>query len=148
MNRALAKYVPAALVLGTMIAGIGLAPHAANAQSPYFQDAQNRRHELVWSGDVDDTTIVSLHGGDVDVRDVRGKSSINVNSQVFGRLPTNRPVQVFLRRSNGRGEIRIVRQPNPNNNFTAAVRVKDWQPGRGHYFFVLSWRPLGPPHGF
>jgi len=95
MNRVFAKYVPAALMLGAMAAGTGLTSQAANAQGRYYGGLPNMRHELVWSGNVDDTTIVSLRGSDVGVRDVRGNSSTDVHSRVFGYLP-DRPVSVFI----------------------------------------------------
>ena len=84
---------------------------------------------MTWSGDVDDTTIVSIHGGDVRTDTVHGKDAANVNEQVFGYLP-HAPIYVFLRHREGRGQVRIVQQPNPDNNFTAKVRIHDPQAGR------------------
>ena len=147
MNRVFAKFIPVALMLGAMAAGMGLASQAANAQGRYYGDFPNTRHELVWSGNVDDTTIVSLRGSDIGVRDVRGNSSTDVHSRLFGYLP-DRPVTVFIKRFDGRGNVEVVRQPNANNNYTAVVRIKDPQPGRGHYNFVLGWGPGGNFRGF
>lgn len=87
---------------------------------------------------MDDTTIVYVHERDVRTRDVSGKGSVNVSTQVFGRLPRG-PVQVYLERREGRGRIRIIQQPNPDNDFTAAVRIQDPKPGRSHYDFTLEW---------
>ncbi len=100
------------------------------------------RPSVVWSGDVDDTTIVYVHEHDVRTRDVSGKGSRNVSSEVFGRLPRG-PIQVFLDRREGRGRIRIIQQPRPDNDFTAAVRIQDPQSGRGHYSFSLRWNGDG-----
>ena len=98
---------------------------------------------VTWSGTVDDTTIVTVHQDLVRTRVVSGKSSGDVNAQVLGRLP-DRPVRLFLRQRQGRGEIRIVQQPNPGNNFTGRVRIHDPQPGSSFYSFVLTWRrPAG-----
>ena len=93
---------------------------------------------LDWSGDVDDRVAVSIHGRDVQTRTLSGKSAANVNSQMFGRLPTERPVFVNLTKR-GRGTVRVVQQPNPYNNFTAVVRIHDPQPGAAHYRFRLEW---------
>ena len=94
--------------------------------------------QLVWSGNVDDRATVTLHGRDVQTNTVSGKSVNDVNSQIFGRLPTDHPVFVSLDKR-GRGMVRIVQQPRPFNNFTAVVRIHDPQPGAGHYRLALNW---------
>ena len=104
-----------------------------------------RRGSVTWSGNVDDTVVVTVHQDRVRTRVVRGKSSGNDNAQILGRLP-DRPVRLMLRQRRGRGEIRIVQQPGPGNNFTGRVRLHDPQPGSGFYSFVLTWRP-GPRFG-
>ena len=117
----------------------------AAAQRP-FAGGPPRGH-VSWSGDVDDTVTVSVHGTDVRTQTVSGKDVSNPSIQVVGRLP-DRAVRVVLRRVNGRGDVRIVQQPNPRNNFTARVRIHDPQSGSSHYSFVLGWQPRrpGPPN--
>ncbi|MGI4787852.1 MAG: hypothetical protein ACRYFS_03275 [Janthinobacterium lividum] len=104
------------------------------------------RSDMRWSGDVDDTTIVSIRGNDVRTDTVFGKQASNINAQVFGSLPRG-PIQAYLVDRRGRGQVRIVQQPNPDNDFTAKVRIHDPQAGRAHYDFDLAWVPLGPPPG-
>lgn len=99
-----------------------------------------RHGSVTWSGDVDDTAIVTVHQSSVRTQVLRGKSSGNVNAQFLGRLPS-RPVRLLLLQRRGRGQIRIVEQPNAGNNFTGRVRIHDPQAGSGFYSFVLSWRP-------
>lgn len=94
--------------------------------------------QLVWSGNVDDRAQVTIHGRDVRTDTLSGKSADNVNSQVFGRLPTEHPVFLTLDKR-GRGSVRVVQQPRRFNNFTAIVRIHDPQPGAGHYRFRLNW---------
>ncbi len=94
--------------------------------------------QLVWSGDVDDRAQVTIHGRDVHTDTLSGKSTGNVNSQVFGRLPTEHPVFLTLDKR-GRGSVRVVQQPRRFNNFTAVVRIHDPQPGSSHYRFRLNW---------
>ncbi len=93
---------------------------------------------LDWSGDVDDRAAVSIHGRDVQTRTLSGKSVASADSQMFGRLPTERPVFVNVTKR-GRGTVRVVQQPGPFNNYTAVVRIHDPQPGAGHYRFRLEW---------
>lgn len=102
------------------------------------------RNDMRWSGDVDDTTIVSIRGNDVRTDTVFGKVAANINAEVFGSLP-RRPIQVYLEHRRGRGQIRVIQQPRPDNGFTAKVRIHDPEPGRAHYDFDLGWAPAGPP---
>ncbi len=101
---------------------------------PLAAQAQGR---AIWSGNVDDTAVVSVHGSDVQTRTVSGKAVTNVNTQVSGRLP-HRPVFVSLRRR-GRGQVQVVEQPRPFNGYTAKVRIHDPQPGSHRYRFALVW---------
>ena len=87
---------------------------------------------------MDDRAQVMIHGRDVRTDTLSGKSTSNVTSQVFGRLPTERPVFLTLDKR-GRGSVRVVQQPRPFNNFTAVVRIHDPQPGAGHCRFRLNW---------
>ncbi len=103
-------------------------------------------NDLRWSGDVDDTTIVSVRGNDVRTDTVFGKQASNINAQVFGALPRG-PIQAYLRFRHGRGQVRIIQQPSPDNDFTAKVRIHDPQPGRAHYEFDVAWAALSPPPG-
>ena len=104
------------------------------------------RNNVRWSGDVDDTTIISVRGSDVRTDTVFGKSAANINAQVFGFLPRG-PIQVYLRERHGRGQVRVIQQPNPDNDFTAKVRIHDPRPGAAHYEFDLAWAPLDGPRG-
>ena len=103
--------------------------------------AQRHGGQMTWSGDVDDTVLVQVHGDSVRDRTVHGQGTQNINVEFDGRLP-HRPVQVFISDWTGRGEVRVVRQPDPENDYTATVRIYDPQPGRGHYSFSLDWRPI------
>lgn len=140
MNRTIRRTLIPGLSLGMLLAAASLIQTEVRAQSNYFSNDARREHRLIWSGDVDDTTIVSLRRADVRTRDVHGKDCANFSSELFGGLP-QRPYVVFLRRAAGRGVIQIVRQPDPENDYTAVVRIYDPQPGRSHYSFVLSWAP-------
>lgn len=114
------------LIAGAALLGAAFLPLAAHAG------------QLRWSGTVDDRATITLHGRNVQTNTESGKSVDNVNAQVFGRLPTERPAFVNLN-GRGRGSIRVMQQPRPSNNYTAVVRVHDPQPGAAHYRFRLEW---------
>lgn len=92
---------------------------------------------LRWTGQVDDTAVIRLSD-----RDVRASGNFkgirDVRSDVNGSLP-NRPVRVRLVKEGGRGDVEIIEQPSPRNNYTAVVRIRDWQAGGSRYGFTLQW---------
>ncbi len=101
-------------------------------------DRSNDRSQLRWSGQVDDTAIITLRGRDVRTRTEQGRGVTNVSEQVNGQLPDRR-VNVALREVSGRGQVQVIEQPSPRNNYTARVRVRDSQGGSARYSFVLDW---------
>ena len=128
-----------------LLAVIGALILPANAQGRYHNDLDDYGRpyapeggQVNWSGNVDDTTIVYIHLHDVSTQTVSGKSATDVHARVFGRLSRG-PVYVSLRQWDGRGRVRVIQEPSPDNDFTAAVRIRDPQPGRSHYDFVLGW---------
>lgn len=92
---------------------------------------------LNWSGDVDDTAIVHISHDRVwttsSMKGVRNESS-----DVRGRLDDRRD-RIRVARVQGRGNVQVIEQPNRRNHYTAAVRIRDYQPGAGHYHVVLTW---------
>jgi len=97
--------------------------------------------ELVWSGDVDDTVIVYVHQDNVLVKTIHGKDTQNINVDFEGRLSRDAE-QVYITDWTGRGFVKLIRQPDPYNHFTAAILIRDPEPGRSHYTFTLNWHPI------
>ena len=92
-----------------------------------------------WRGNVDGAATVFVRGHHMWVGRVSGRAVSVVSSDFDGSLPKDGPVVVQLRRSEGRGQVRIVRQPTPEDNYTLAVRIRDPQPGSSQYHFVVVW---------
>lgn len=126
----LAMAVPAVAQGGPGGPGPGPGPDQAQASA-------------AWSGDVDQAATVYFHGTRSWVDNVRGKAVANIVSDFNGRLPIHHRVDVHLEDVHGRGDVRITQQPTADNNYTAAVRVRDPQPGSGHYHFRLVWNDNG-----
>lgn len=91
-----------------------------------------------WSGTVDSTVMVVVRDGSVQTRTVNGNNVRDVRTDVQGRLP-ERGSDVRLRQEEGRGDVRIVEQPNARNGFTTRVRIDDPQGGSSHYAFTLAY---------
>lgn len=92
-----------------------------------------------WSGNVDDKTIVRIHGDHVITRTITGNQTTNVNVDVERPLPVDRPVHVWLSDVQGRGTVQVVREPGPDNDYTAVIRIYDPQAGASSYSFNLHW---------
>lgn len=134
-NRALlGRYTAALLAAMALVAAFGiLAAKPALAQG---------RPGMSWSGNVDSDVIVYIHQGSARTDTIDGHQTTHIRTDFWGRLP-DRPVRVFLVNWQGRGFVRVVQQPRPDNGFTAGVEIRDPQPGRGDYSFTLSWtRPF------
>jgi hypothetical protein len=138
MKTTLIKWIGPALVLGVLMAATAVTPRAAGAE---VTDGSRVGGVLNWSGNVDDTIIVYVHRHDVRVETVHGKDPNGIGVQFTGRVG-EAPGYVHLRAWNGRGDVRIVQQPTAANDFTAAVRIYDPQPGQSWYTFTLVWREL------
>jgi hypothetical protein len=102
------------------------------------RDAYGNRTALMWSGDVDDNLEIQLQPSGISYRTVRGASPRGVQSAV-SRIPRS-DVELMINQTEGRGQVFVVQQPTEENGYTARIRVRDPQPGFGHYAFSVTWR--------
>jgi hypothetical protein len=91
-----------------------------------------------WRGRVDGTDIIYLRANHVDIRHMAAQPATAVSFELPNPLPRY-PVNIQLRRLEGRGRIQIVQQPNASNDFTAGVMIEDNQGGSDTYAFELAW---------
>ncbi len=104
------------------------------------RDDRNAEHgALKWSGRVDDVVEIRIQGRRIEYITRSGARLANVNSDIDGNGLPRRMVDVQLVRRDGRGEIDIVQQPNPRNDFTAVIRIYDPRGGAANYDFVARW---------
>lgn len=93
-----------------------------------------------WSGDVDQGATIFIHSHHVWVDNVLGKSVENINVDIAADLPHDYAANVHLDDVRGRGSVELIQQPTADNNYTASVRIRDPEPGRGHYHFRMEWQ--------
>lgn len=97
-----------------------------------------RRVALMWSGDVDSELLIVIRPEGVTYETVRGEAPRAIQSAI-SRMPT--PTSILeINQIVGRGEASVKQQPTPENGYTAIIRVRDPQPGFGHYNFMAMWR--------
>lgn len=97
-----------------------------------------RDYEMVWSGNVDAVVRIRIKGRSATVNTVSGRTPTGVNYDFFEALP-NRPVNVSVRRRDGRGRVEIIEQPDRQNNYTAVIEIRDDRGGTDFYSFELDW---------
>jgi hypothetical protein len=93
---------------------------------------------FVWRGRVDGESIIRISGDEVRVENLSGGGVSNDRFRFSAPLP-RQSVQVNLVDVEGRGEVVIVQQPDRDNNYTAAVRIRDRRGGASTYAFQLTW---------
>jgi hypothetical protein len=96
--------------------------------------------QWIWEGEVDGTVILHLRGNRSDVEERAGRPVNRERSRFLSRLPERRQ-DVRLEIREGRGNVRILQQPRPENNYTASIQIDDRQSGSGFYSLELYWEP-------
>jgi len=97
-----------------------------------------RGGRMTWKGRVDDDVRIRIRGGSADVETIGGTPYYDAQPNFFNSLPPRR-VTIRLTQKRGRGEIFIEQQPSRENDFTAAIRIKDPKGGASDYEFELRW---------
>ena len=94
---------------------------------------------LAWRGQVDDVVEVRVQGRRVDYVTRSGATVRDVQRRVSGNGLPGPDVNVSIRNSQGRGNVRVAQQPSARNGYTAIIRIQDPQGGFGHYDFQAAW---------
>lgn len=93
----------------------------------------------VW---VDDEADIELRGNSVRLRTIAGQPGRDDGTECNQPLPGN--VRNFeFKGIDGRGEVRLVQEPRPANNWTAVVNIKDRKGGGEGYTYRLRWESTG-----
>jgi hypothetical protein len=93
--------------------------------------------EMTWSGTVDHEAVIEVRGQRVNVRTLQGRP-VSGQPSFSAALP-RQTVSVRLEQAQGRGQVELVEQPGPDNNYAALVRILDEEGGAGQYGFRLVW---------
>ncbi|MGC2235153.1 MAG: hypothetical protein WA584_03265 [Pyrinomonadaceae bacterium] len=93
---------------------------------------------MEWRGTVDDTVQVVIRGRNATTNTLSGSQTYDARTSFSDRLPRDN-TRVSVSKTNGRGRVYVVQQPNRRNNYTAIVQIVDNKGGRDRYAFTLSW---------
>jgi len=97
-----------------------------------------RVESIAWNGRVDEEAIVSCQAKSCTSSASRG-APVAAEHFKFSRPLPDQPVEVTLVDQQGRGEIRLVEQPNQRNHYTARISIRDPEKGSSDYSFKLEW---------
>ena len=113
-----------------------------DASSRLFEGSAGRIDKVVWSGRVDQEAVIYCRVKSCVSQTVNGAPVADERFKFSRPLP-DRPVDVRLEQTDGRGEIRLVEQPSERNQYAARVSIRDPQSGAGEYSFTLVWGRKG-----
>lgn len=93
-----------------------------------------------WRGNVDKEVQLIIQGRNIETRTMSGADySNNVSSSFTSTLP-RRNVRVEVIKKGGRGQVRVVEQPNRDNDYTAVVQILDDDSGAREYQLEIVWQ--------
>jgi hypothetical protein len=97
---------------------------------------------LVWEGEVDGTVVIHVRNNRLDIEERTGAPVQRDRHRFYERLPELRQdVQVQVLQ--GRGRVRTLQQPRPDNNYTLSIQIEDYQGGQSFYSLAMGWRSSG-----
>lgn len=102
------------------------------------ENASAQSGSMQWRGTVDDTVQVIIRGRNATTNTLSGSETYDDRANFNGRLPRNN-TRVSVQKTNGRGRVYVVQQPNRRNNFTTIIQIVDNKSGRDRYSFTLEW---------
>lgn len=93
---------------------------------------------VTWRGRVDDVLLLEIRDRSVYDRVVSGQRATGVRFTFTSALPRSE-VNVSVDKRRGRGDVRVVEQPNRRNNYTAVIEIRDSSGGSSDYEIEVSW---------
>ena len=104
----------------------------------------NLSGNATWSGRVDNVVRLTLQGNTLQAQDMTNSGMSTTSQNVNGSLP-RRSVTVTANKADGRGNVRVIQQPNRTNGYTAIVEISDPRGGADNYRVDINWQASGRP---
>lgn len=98
----------------------------------------NASGRAFWRGTVDNKVQLIIKGRDIETRTMEGRAYAAGTFSFTSALPS-RNVNIDVTKKRGRGKIRILQQPDRNNQYTAVIEIYDDGGGAGEYQLEISW---------
>ena len=92
-----------------------------------------------WRGTVDKEVHLVIQKRNLETRTVGGATYTDEKFSFTASMPT-RNVTVEVLKKKGRGNVRVLEQPNRDNDYTAIVQILDEGGGAREYELEISWK--------
>ena len=92
-----------------------------------------------WRGTVDKEVQLIIKASNIETRLISGNPYSDGNFSFTSALPT-RNVKVEVNKKEGRGKVRVLQQPNRNNDYTAIIQIYDEGGGAREYQLEIFWQ--------
>jgi hypothetical protein len=93
----------------------------------------------VWSGMVDADVFLKIRGDKINSQAASGAPESRGAYIFTSEMPRNSRIHVRVRIKNGRGQARVIEQPDRNNDYTAMVQIRDEPNGAKRYTLEIYW---------
>lgn len=94
---------------------------------------------VFWRGTVDSKVYLEIQGNSLKVVTMEGQAYPDGVFSFTNPLP-RRNVSVNVNKVRGRGEVRVIQQPNRDNNYTTLIEITDREGGAREYQVEVFWR--------
>lgn len=92
-----------------------------------------------WRGTVDKEVQLIIKASNIETRLISGNPNPGGDFSFTSALPT-RNVKVEVNKKEGRGKVRVLQQPNRNNDYTAIIQIYDEGGGAREYQLEIFWQ--------
>jgi len=118
----------------------GPAPVSGSAGSVGIPVAEVTEGTCQMEALIDGSAHVLVRGETVSYEILSGQAEKEASIGCSGALP-ERPLSEFdVRKSKGRGQIKVLEAPNSSNSFTGKIRIDDPSRGADRYVIVVRWK--------
>ena len=89
---------------------------------------------------IDGTAVIALRGEAASYQILNGQAEKDSSMGCDGALPARSLADFEVRKTKGRGTIKILEAPNAANSFTGKVQIDDPARGADRYVLVIRWK--------
>jgi hypothetical protein len=104
-----------------------------------FGNNNNDQGSAVWNGRVDNVIQLAIRGRRITSRTLAGTTFPQGRYTFNGNIPRRGNVSIRVDKKEGRGDVRIVQQPDRRNNYTAIIEIRDKDGGADNYSLEIYW---------
>ncbi len=94
---------------------------------------------VFWRGKVDNEVQLVIRDLNLQVKTISGQSYPPGTFSFTSRLQKDNSLRVDVKKDEGRGNARVIQQPNIQNNYTTIIQILDTDKGARDYALEIFW---------